>query len=96
MGMFDVALPVLVVHLGLIARTRSPRGAYHREQRDRHSRYTLTIGIAHQLHLAPEPFVLAVLLAANMGFIFPTETNLLILNAGTLPLRGFREGRHHR
>lgn len=42
----------------------------------------IAIGIAHQLGQPPEPFVLAVLFGANMGFIFPTETNLLILNAG--------------
>lgn len=42
----------------------------------------IAIGIAQQLDQPLEPFVLAVLFGANMGFALPTETNLLVLNAG--------------
>lgn len=42
----------------------------------------IAVHMAQQLGWPPEPFVLAVLFGANMGFIIPTETNLLVLNAG--------------
>ena len=42
------------------------------------------IGIAQQLGVSPEPFILAVLLGANMSFATPYgyQTNLLIMTAG--------------
>ena len=42
------------------------------------------IGIAAQLGLPPEPFVLAVLFGANMSFATPMayKTNLLVMSAG--------------
>ena len=42
------------------------------------------ISIAAQLGVSPEPFILAVLLGANMSFATPYgyQTNLLILSAG--------------
>lgn len=44
----------------------------------------VAIGIAHQLGLPPEPYVLAVLFGANLSFVTPMsyKTNLLIMNAG--------------
>jgi di/tricarboxylate transporter len=44
----------------------------------------IAIGIAQQLSLAPEPFVLAVLFGANMSYATPMayKTNLLVMNAG--------------
>ncbi|MEE8426139.1 MAG: SLC13 family permease [Woeseiaceae bacterium] len=44
----------------------------------------IAIGIAQQLNVSPEPFVLAVLFGANMSFATPYgyQTNLLILSAG--------------
>lgn len=44
----------------------------------------IAIGVAEQLGLAPEPFVLAVLFGANMSFCTPMayQTNLLIMAAG--------------
>lgn len=42
----------------------------------------IAVHMAQQLGWPPEPFVLAVLFGANMGFVIPTETNLLVLNAG--------------
>lgn len=49
----------------------------------------IAIAIARQLNLPPEPFVLAVLFGANMGFAIPTETNLLVLNAGRYRFNDF-------
>lgn len=44
----------------------------------------IAIGIANQVNLPPEPFVLAVLFGANMSYATPMayNTNLLIMNAG--------------
>ena len=44
----------------------------------------IAIGIAHQLGLPPEPFVLAVLFGANMSYATPMayQTNLLVMSAG--------------
>lgn len=44
----------------------------------------VAIGIAQQLQLNPEPFVLAVLFGANMSYATPMayKTNLLVMNAG--------------
>jgi len=44
----------------------------------------IAIGIAQQLSLPPEPFVLAVLFGANMSYSTPMayKTNLLVMNAG--------------
>ena len=44
----------------------------------------ISIAIAQQLGVNPEPFVLAVLFGANMSFATPFgyQTNLLILSAG--------------
>ena len=44
----------------------------------------IAIGIAEQLSVNPEPFILAVLFGANMSFATPYgyQTNLLILSAG--------------
>lgn len=44
----------------------------------------IAIGIAQQLGLSPEPFVLAVLFGANMSYATPIayKTNLLIFSAG--------------
>lgn len=49
----------------------------------------IAIAIAQQLQLPPEPFVLAVLFGANLGFAIPTETNLLVLNAGRYRFNDF-------
>lgn len=44
----------------------------------------IAIGIANQLGVNPEPFVLAVLFGANMSYATPMayKTNLLVMNAG--------------
>jgi len=44
----------------------------------------IDVGIAHQLGLPAEPFVLAVLFGANMSYATPMayKTNLLVMNAG--------------
>ncbi len=44
----------------------------------------IAIGMAQQLGLPPEPFVLAVLFGANMSYATPMayKTNLLVMNAG--------------
>ena len=44
----------------------------------------IAIGIARQLALPPEPFVLAVLFGANMSYVTPIayQTNLLVMSAG--------------
>ena len=49
----------------------------------------IAIGIARQLELPPEPFVLAVLFGANMSYMTPMayKTNILVMNAG-----GYRFG----
>jgi di/tricarboxylate transporter len=51
----------------------------------------IAIAIAHQLHLPPEPFVLAVLFGANMSYATPMayKTNLLIMNAGEYTFTDF-------
>jgi di/tricarboxylate transporter len=43
----------------------------------------LAIQIAHGLHLSPEPFLLAVLFGANLGYATPMayQTNVLVMNA---------------
>ena len=45
----------------------------------------IAIGIAQQLGLPPEPFVLAVLFGANMSYATPMayQTNLLVMSAGS-------------
>ena len=44
----------------------------------------VAVGIARELGLPPEPFVLAVLFGANMSYATPMayKTNLLVMNAG--------------
>jgi len=44
----------------------------------------IAVGIARQLNLPPEAFVLAVLFGANMSYATPMayKTNLLVMNAG--------------
>ena len=44
----------------------------------------IAIGIAQQLQVDPEPFILAVLFGANMSYATPFgyQSNLLILSAG--------------
>ena len=44
----------------------------------------IAIGIAHELGLPPEPFVLAVLFGANLSYATPMayQTNLLVMSAG--------------
>ncbi len=44
----------------------------------------IAVSIAQQLHLPPEPFVLAVLFGANMSYATPMayQTNLLVMSAG--------------
>ncbi len=44
----------------------------------------IAIGIARQLEVPPEPFVLAVLFGANMSYATPMayKTNLLVMSAG--------------
>jgi di/tricarboxylate transporter len=44
----------------------------------------ISINIAQQLGLPPEPFVLAVLFGANMSYVTPMayKTNLLVMNTG--------------
>ncbi|HKJ51286.1 MAG TPA: SLC13 family permease [Gammaproteobacteria bacterium] len=51
----------------------------------------ISIGIAHQLDLPPEPFVLAVIFGANMSFATPMayQTNLLVMNAGNYRFADF-------
>ncbi len=51
----------------------------------------IAISIASQLHLPPEPFVLAVLFGANMSYATPMacKTNLLIMNAGEYTFTDF-------
>lgn len=51
----------------------------------------IAISIANQLHLPPEPFVLAVLFGANMSYATPMayKTNLLIMNAGEYTFSDF-------
>lgn len=43
----------------------------------------LAVEIAHGLHLSPEPFLLAVLFGANLGYATPMayQTNVLVMNA---------------
>ncbi len=51
----------------------------------------IAIGIAHQLGLPAEPFVLAVIFGANMSFATPMayQTNLLVMNAGNYRFSDF-------
>ncbi len=51
----------------------------------------IAIELARQLHLAPEPFVLAVLFGANMAYATPMadNCNLLIYSAGNYRFRDF-------
>ena len=51
----------------------------------------VAIGIAQQLELPAEPFVLAVLFGANMSFATPMayQTNLLVMNAGNYRFSDF-------
>jgi len=51
----------------------------------------IAIGIAQQLGLEPEPFVLAVIFGANMSFATPMayQTNLLVMNAGNYRFSDF-------
>jgi di/tricarboxylate transporter len=51
----------------------------------------IAIGIAQQLGLEPEPFVLAVIFGANMSFATPMayQTNLLVMNAGNYTFSDF-------
>ncbi|MGD8347665.1 MAG: SLC13 family permease [Gammaproteobacteria bacterium] len=51
----------------------------------------ISIGIAQQLGLPPEPFVLAVIFGANMSFATPMayQTNLLVMNAGNYRFADF-------
>ncbi|MFT5659165.1 MAG: di/tricarboxylate transporter [Gammaproteobacteria bacterium] len=51
----------------------------------------IAFGIAQQLALPPEPFVLAVIFGANMSFATPMayQTNLLVMNAGNYKFSDF-------
>ena len=51
----------------------------------------IAIGIAQQLNLPPEPFVLAVLFGANMSYATPMayKTNLLVMTAGGYTFNDF-------
>ena len=51
----------------------------------------IAIGIATQLGLPAEPFVLAVIFGANMSFATPMayQTNLLVMNAGNYRFTDF-------
>ena len=51
----------------------------------------IAVGIAQQLSLPTEPFVLAVLFGANMSFATPMayQTNLLVMNAGNYTFSEF-------
>lgn len=51
----------------------------------------IAFGIAQQLGLPPEPFVLAVIFGANMSFATPMayQTNLLVMNAGNYKFSDF-------
>ncbi len=51
----------------------------------------IAIGIARQLELPPEPFVLAVLFGANMSYATPMayKTNLLVMSAGSYAFSDF-------
>jgi len=51
----------------------------------------IAIELAHQLGLAPEPFVLAVLFGVNMGYATPMadNCNLLIYSAGGYAFKDF-------
>ncbi len=51
----------------------------------------IAIGIARQLGLPPEPFVLAVLFGANMSYATPMayQTNLLVMTAGNYKFSDF-------
>ncbi len=51
----------------------------------------IAVGIAQQLNLPTEPFVLAVLFGANMSFATPMayQTNLLVMNAGNYTFSEF-------
>ncbi|MHB8253966.1 MAG: SLC13 family permease [Acidiferrobacter sp.] len=51
----------------------------------------VAIDLAHSLHIAPAPFVLAVLFGANLCFATPmaVQTNLLVMSAGGYHFRDF-------
>ncbi|HSS64615.1 MAG TPA: SLC13 family permease, partial [Gammaproteobacteria bacterium] len=51
----------------------------------------IAVGIAHELGLPPEPFVLAVLFGANMSYATPMayQTNLLVMTAGNYRFSDF-------
>jgi di/tricarboxylate transporter len=51
----------------------------------------ITRGVATQLGLPAEPFVLAVIFGANMSFATPMayQTNLLVMNAGNYRFSDF-------
>lgn len=51
----------------------------------------ITVSIAAQMGLPPEPYVLAVLFGANMGYATPMayKTNLLVMNAGKYTFNDF-------
>jgi di/tricarboxylate transporter len=51
----------------------------------------VAIGIAQQLEVSPEPFVLAILFGANLSFATPMsyKTNLLVMNAGNYTFNDF-------
>lgn len=51
----------------------------------------IAVGIAQQLGVPPEPFVLAVLFGANLSFATPMsyKTNLLVMNAGNYTFNDF-------
>ena len=51
----------------------------------------IAFGIAQQLALPPEPFIIAVIFGANMSFATPMayQTNLLVMNAGNYKFSDF-------
>ncbi|MHB1823718.1 MAG: SLC13 family permease [Acidiferrobacter sp.] len=51
----------------------------------------IAVYVAQNLHVAPEPFLLAVLFGANLGFATPMgyQTNVLVMNAGGYEFRDF-------
>lgn len=51
----------------------------------------IAVGLAQQLGVTPEPFILAVLFGANLSFATPMsyQTNLLVMNAGNYHFNDF-------